>query len=87
MVNFNFNFKNKTYPNSLKVNMDSVSNLRRRDIEYEIFSKNIGLVYKQTVHVDLINNDSLDDKGNVILQRPPKIEKGVIFSKGLIRRK
>ena len=85
MVGFDFNFKNKTYPNSIKVKMDSIDNLRRRDIEYEIFSKNNGLVFSQTVHVDLINNDSLDVHGNVVLQRPPKIEKGVIFNKGLIR--
>ena len=85
MVGFNFNYKNKTYPNSIKVKMDSIDNLRRRDIEYEIFSKNNGLVNHHTTHVDLINNDSLDSQGNVVLQRPPKIEKGVIFNKGLIR--
>ena len=77
----------KVFPNSIKVKMDSTNNLRKREIECELFSKNIGLVYKQATHLDLINNDSLDKFGNVVLQRPPKIEKGTIFTKTLIYHK
>ncbi len=85
MINFNYKFASKIYPNCIKVKMDSTNNLRKRDIEYEIFSKDIGLVYKETIHLDLVNNDSLDAQGNIVLVRPPRIEKGIIFKKGLIR--
>ncbi|MFM9944789.1 MAG: hypothetical protein ACKVQB_06105 [Bacteroidia bacterium] len=84
LVNFDFKMNSKIYPSSIKVKMDSIDNLRERKIETEIYSKNIGLVYSEVINVSLINNDSLNDKGQVVLQRPPKIEKGIIFTKGLI---
>lgn len=86
MVDFDYKVFSKTYPHSLKVRMDSTDNLRERKIESEIYSKTNGLIYSETINVSLINNDSLDNNGNVVLQRPPKIEKGIIFIKGLIRR-
>ena len=85
IVNYNFKKEDQFYVNCLKVKMDSINNLRERKITSEIFSQNIGVIYTENINVSLINNDSLDSKGNVILQRPPKIEKGIIFTKLLIK--
>jgi hypothetical protein len=87
MVNFNFKQGQKSFSNCLKVKIDSISNLRERKIVSEIFSHNHGLVFTENINVSLINNDSLDSKGNIVLKRPPKIEKGIIFTKLLINTK
>jgi len=84
-TNFTFNFETLYYPNSLKVSMDSSVNAIRYDIDYEIFTKNIGSVYKESSHLNIENNDSLDSFGNVILKRPPLIIKGTVFKQGLVR--
>jgi hypothetical protein len=87
IVDFDLKLNLFHFPNSLKVKMDSTDNLRERKIESEFFSKNIGLVYLERINVSLINNDSLDNNGNIVISRPPKIEKGVVFTKKLIKRK
>jgi len=87
MVNADFTYGAKTYKNSVKVKMDSIVNYVNHDIVSEIYTKNIGLVYREDIHLTYRNNDSLDDNGIVVLQRPPVIDKGIVFKKGLIRNK
>ncbi len=84
IVDYTLNLNNKIYSNCLKVKMDSTLNFRQNNMESDIYSKNCGLIYSESKNLLLINNDSLDSKGNVVLQRPPKIEKGIIFTKTLL---
>lgn len=84
IADFEFKLNDLTFPRSLKVKIDSIDNLRERKINHLIFGKDIGPVYSESTDLLLINNDSLDKKGNIVIRRPPKIEKGIIFKKVLI---
>ena len=84
MVNYSLKLNNTIYTNCVKVKMDSTLNFLQNIMASNVYSKDCGLVFSESKNLLLINNDSLDKDGHVVLQRPPKIAKGTVFTKSLL---